>query len=591
MTTQQWRKLQMICKAAAKLNGTGRSAYLDRQCQGNDELRQQVDSRLPYYFRSSAFLGLLSSGGHHEVAHYRVVERIGDGGMGLVFKAMDTRLNRFVALKAMPPWTASSTAARNLLLKEAQFACKLNHPNIVTIYEILKQENADYIVMEYLPGRNLKDFLPEKGLGVCDAIQYAIYIADALSHAHSAGVLHRDLKPSNIFITDQNRVKLLDFGLAVPLTGGEDQEPQPVQDWGTSAYMAPEQFRESSPDPRSDQFSFGIILWEMLTGKHPFGAGSREEIRIAIQEKTFAGRSQKVTTQLKQVVSRCLEKEPLSRFPTMHEVRSALLAIKGTTNGTDFSASITNLEFSTASGIDSSGDMKKARAAIVQMNSESLSKCRDAAEILRTLLGQNDSEELHTLVRRSMRDLLLSTIRFKAISIPAPVRAIRGLALEVHRHSSLGELHLYFRNTDFDCQDLFEMDFSVEPLAGFQFNRSFLVGSSFRSCDLTNCSFECSRIRNVDFAGATLSGATFSGADWFNALNLTGSQIEAVSSRSLMECPSDEAGMRLLLERFYGLPFASWGTEAQQELLTAWKEYLRPSGLRDYVHSLRLSLA
>ena len=224
------------------------------------------------------------------------------------------------------------------------------------------------------------------------------------------------------------------------------------------------------------------------------------------------------------------------------------------------------------------------------MNSESLTKCREGAETLRLLLEQNGSEELHTLVRRSMRDVILSVSRFKLPSVSLPVRAIRKLALDVHRYSSRGDLHFYFRNNDFEFQDLFEMDFSPEALVGFHFNRSFLVGSSFKSCDLTDCSFEQSRIRNVDFADANLSRANLSGADWFNALNLTVEQIKTVRPSSLIDCPADEAGFRYSLDKLYGMPFASWGCDVQQELLATWNVYLRPGGLGAYVRELRLSL-
>ena len=590
MTVQQWRKVDPICKAAARLKGADRTGYLDRRCRGNEELRQEVESQLAYQDRSSAFLGILSSGGLQKVAHYKVLERIGEGGMGHVFKALDTRLNRLVALKALPPWAASSPAARDLLLKEARFACSLNHPNIVTIYEILKQKHADYIVMEFLPGRTLKDVIPVKGLSEQDAVGYALAIADALTHAHAAGILHRDLKPSNILITDQGRVKLLDFGLAVPLSENKGrQDPKPAQAWGTSVYMAPEQFRTGSPDPRSDQFSFGIVLWEILTGNHPFGPGTSKEISEAILHKTFSSRSRKVSAPLVQVVSRCLEKEPLSRFQFMHEVHAALLAIDDSSGERNHLTQVAS-EFISGIPASRSAELRKARSAIALMNSESLTKCREGAETLRLLLEQNGSEELHTLVRRSMRDLILSVPRFKLPSVSAPVRAIRSLALDVHRYSSRGDLHFYFRNNDFEFQDLFEMDFSAEPLVGFHFNRSFLVRSTFKFCDLTDCTFEQSRIRNVDFAGANLSRVNLSGADWFNAINLTIEQIETVRHGSLIDCPADEAGFRYSLDKLYGMPFASWGRDVQQELQETWNVYLRPGGLGEHVRHLRLSL-
>lgn len=588
MTVQQWRKLDPICKRASRLFGPDRTAYVERRCGGNEELRQEVESQLEYHDRSSAFLGMLSSGGFQRVAHYKVLERIGEGGMGHVFKALDTRLNRLVALKALPPWAASSTRARELLLKEARVACSLNHPNIVTIYEVLKQKNADYIVMEYHPGQTLRDLIPAKGFAVQEALRYALEIADALTHAHAAGIIHRDLKPSNIFITDQHRIKLLDFGLAIPITAiSGKQDKKRAQSWGTSVYMAPEQLRRGAPDPRSDQFAFGIILWEMLTGNHPFGPGSSKKIEEAILAKRFANRPRKVGAALCAIASRCLEKDPQSRFQFIYEVQAELLSVA---SSAEKPGALISQIVPQVLPRSQSNEWREARSAIALMNSENITKCREGASNLQLLLEQNDTKDLHNLVRRSMRDLILSVPRFKRSSISPNVRAIRRLAFDVHRCSSKGELQYCFLKTDFEYQDLLEMDFSPESLVGFRFTQSFLVGSILHSCDLTDCSFEGSRIRNVDFTGAILANVDFTGADWFNARNITLGQLEQVRHESLMNCPSAVNGFRAVLDGMYGLPFTSWSLSTQQELIATWNEYLKPGGLRDFVQTLHRSL-
>ena len=231
-----------------------------------------------------------------------------------------------------------------------------------------------------------------------------------------------------------------------------------------------------------------------------------------------------------------------------------------------------------------SAEFRKARAAVAKMNSVSLAKCREAAMTLRTILGENDSESLHSMVRAAMRDLILSVPQLKSRSVSAADREIRSMALGVHRFSSQGQMYLYFKNTDFEYLDLFEMDLSSEPLIGFQFDHCFLVGSSLESCDLTECSFNQCWIRNVNFAGATLTRADFSGADWFNARHLTIKQMKTVRTETLLKCPENHNDLRAFLADHYAFPLAAWGEEARQQLLSAWDEYLRPDGLRDFVH-------
>jgi tetratricopeptide (TPR) repeat protein/predicted Ser/Thr protein kinase len=342
MDTERWNHVDQLLQSALDVPAPERDAYLRHACGGDQRLEDEVRSLLAAHDRADRFLGApaidlaahelageRSEGGSQvggdsligrRLSHYRIVARLGGGGMGVVYRAEDTRLRRPVALKFVSDELSRDPEALSRFAREAQTASALNHTNICTIYDVGEHDQRSFIVMEYLEGTTLQDRLAAGALSLNTVIDVGSQIADALDAAHSADIIHRDIKPANIFITARDRVKLLDFGLAKMRAPAAQQADattiagtrQGVV-MGTAAYMAPEQARGETVDHRADIWSVGLVLYEMVKGTRPSQA-----VRLRVE----------ASPELERIISKCLETEPDQRYQHAADLRTDLERLK-----------------------------------------------------------------------------------------------------------------------------------------------------------------------------------------------------------------------------------------------------------------------
>ncbi len=283
------------------------------------------------------------------ISHYEILEKLGEGGMGVGYRARDTRLDRYVAIKALSSHRLGDSDSRRRFLREARAVSALNHPGIVTIHDIVTEGELDFIVMEYVAGRTLDRLIPSAGLDLDLALTYATQMAEALAATHSAGVIHRDLKPSNVIVAENGTVKLLDFGLAKlnALSVAASQSESTVSTSfmlteigsvvGTPAYMSPEQAAGLQVDARTDIFSFGSMLYHMLTGARPFDG---KHTAAVVHEVFFTepallkSRCPNIPVAVEAIVLKCLKKKPEDRYLSIKDVAAELRYLRSTSEST-----------------------------------------------------------------------------------------------------------------------------------------------------------------------------------------------------------------------------------------------------------------
>jgi Tol biopolymer transport system component/predicted Ser/Thr protein kinase len=340
MTSERWARIKEVFGEALELPAGRRPDFLDQSCGSDADLRREVERLLKAEPEplENPILGALARLTAADLPRgemlgpYRVETKIGQGGMGVVYRAWDTRLDRRIALKVLRPEQSGDPGRRQRLVREARAASSLIHPNIVTVHDIGSHREIDFIAMEHIEGKCLDQLIPGAGLSCKQAIAYAIQIAGALAGAHANGIVHRDLKPGNIMITREGLVKLLDFGLARKTRIGESGGGTLTLDGeiaGTPGYMSPEQVRGEPVDHRTDIFSFGAVLYRMFTGREPFGRGSAVETMNAIlnaDPPPFEPAAHAVPTGIQSVILHCLEKAPQDRFQSAQDIGYAIEA-------------------------------------------------------------------------------------------------------------------------------------------------------------------------------------------------------------------------------------------------------------------------
>jgi tRNA A-37 threonylcarbamoyl transferase component Bud32 len=335
---ERWRRLKDLFEAALELDPSARAGFLDRACSEDPGMRDEAEALLrhhesgdgflerPAYEESAYLLTSAPSGGQPEempLGPYTLVRKLGEGGMGIVYLARDTRLGRPVAIKALPPRFTRDERLRARLRSEAVAVARLSHPGIATIYSLEEIDGNLYLVLEYVRGRTLREELEGKPLPPPRILDTAVQVARALSAAHAQGIVHRDLKPENVMLSEGGGVKILDFGLArfldAPLPEGvrETRLTQSGTFVGTPAYASPEQLVGGEVDFRTDIFSFGVLLFELASGAHPFAAPDPVSSIARVfdaDDLDLSPVEAAASSELARIIRRCLRKQPPARY-------------------------------------------------------------------------------------------------------------------------------------------------------------------------------------------------------------------------------------------------------------------------------------
>src|SRR5215471_319948 len=348
MKPERWKQVDELLEAALERPEPERAAFLDQACAGDEELRREVESLLISDARPEALIesplarvaaDLFTDippkpGKGALIEHFEIISRIGAGGMGEVYLARDTRLGRRVALKLLPPSFTADPQLRERFLREAQLASSLDHPNICTIHEMGESSGSLFIAMQYVEGVNLKQLVGSSPLKLDAVLSISLQAADALAAAHEQGIIHRDIKSNNIIVTPRGQVRVLDFGLAKLMDGGNGSEDKAERElkseltktgavMGTPSYMSPEQARGEKIDHRSDIFSMGIVIYEMASGDVPFKKKSQAETMNAVINEPHTPAAQlnpEIPAGLSAAIDRALSKEPADRYQSIEEM-------------------------------------------------------------------------------------------------------------------------------------------------------------------------------------------------------------------------------------------------------------------------------
>ena len=339
MTPERWQQIERLYHGALAQQSSVRAAFLEEGCRGDEAMRQEIESLLSHEGPANKFMDApgmavlaqavaqdrVGSMIGQQLGAYQILSLLGAGGMGEVYRAEDTRLDRIVAIKVLREHLSSTPQVRERFEREAKAISSLNHPHICTLHDVGHQNGIDYLVLEYLEGQTLADRLKKGPFALDQVLQIAVHVADALDTAHRHGVIHRDLKPGNIMLTRAG-AKVLDFGVAkvgpsATVTQAFSTLTEAGAIIGTVQYMSPEQVQGQEVDARSDIFSFGLVLYEMITGKCAFEGASPASIIAAVLEREPLAVE---PNGLNRVVRACLAKDPADRFQNARDLKRAL---------------------------------------------------------------------------------------------------------------------------------------------------------------------------------------------------------------------------------------------------------------------------